>query len=53
VELQVYQAIAAGKVSFSECKEVIDLDEFLKLHALVTMENDIQAMMAEDAEEAK
>jgi len=45
----MYQLAAAQRVSMTELKEVIDLDEFLKLAALCRMEKDIAAAVAEKA----
>jgi len=45
----MYQLAAAGRVTMTELKEVIDLDEFIKLASLCRMEKDIAAAAAEKA----
>jgi len=47
----MYQLVNAGRVSITEIKEVITLDEFLKLYALWRMEKDIEAAKAKELEE--
>jgi hypothetical protein len=39
----MFQLVAAGRGTMTELKEVITLDEFLKLHAIWQMEKDIEA----------
>ena len=45
----MYQLVAAQRVSMTELKEVIDLDEFIKLGSLCRMEKDIAAAAIEKA----
>jgi len=45
----MYQLVSAQRVSMTELKEVITLEEFMKLYAVYRMEKDIEAGMAEKA----
>lgn len=47
----MYQLVAAQRVSMTEIREIITLDEFLKLYALYRMEKDIEAAEAEKAKQ--
>ena len=51
LELQMYQLVGAGRVSMTELKQVIDLDEFLKLYSLWGMEKDIESAQRIEARE--
>ena len=51
LELQMYQLVGAGRVTMTELKEVITLDEFLKLYALWRMEKDIESARADELRE--
>ena len=45
----MYQLVSAKQVSMTELKEIITLDEFLKLYALYRMGKDIEAAQIEEA----
>jgi len=45
----MYQLVAAQRVTMTELKEVITLDEFIKLGSLCRMEKDVAIAAAEKA----
>ncbi len=49
----MYRLIQTGMVSMAELKSCYTLDEALKLHALVTMRQDIEAMEATELRRKK
>jgi abortive infection bacteriophage resistance protein len=51
LELRMYTLIKSGKATMWELKEVYDLDEALKLYALLKMDNDIEAARAQKLKE--